>query len=163
MLTVAVVGPGYRRGFAFWTQAIQRARRALSGSWTCWGSGRASRGGHTSGRAWTCSVRAREAGPGKSAVAPKFSPCRYAVAPRLAAADTTGTHSVYTTMDDFEIMFHVSTLLPHNPRDPQQVERKRHIGNDICVIVYLDAPGPGEVPRSQPIEASLIHSDYTRP
>jgi len=111
-----------------------------------------------------CRVRLREAVPGKGAPLPQGSPTRppLVVVPRLATADTTGTHSVYTTMDDYEIMFHVSTLLPHNPRDPQQVERKRHIGNDICVIVYLDAPGPGEAPRTQPIDASLIHSDYTR-
>lgn len=37
-------------------------------------------------------------------------------------------------------MFHVSTMLPFYPLDKQQVERKRHLGNDIVVIVYLE-PG----------------------
>lgn len=31
-------------------------------------------------------------------------------------------------------MFHVSTLLPHSDRDSQQIERKRHIGNDRVTI-----------------------------
>jgi len=52
--------------------------------------------------------------------------------------DTTGKYSVYAKWQDFEIMFHVSTFLPYNSRDPQQVERKRHIGNDIVVIIFVD-------------------------
>ena len=35
-------------------------------------------------------------------------------------------------------MFHVSTLLPHNELDKQQLEKKRHIGNDLVVIIYQD-------------------------
>lgn len=35
-------------------------------------------------------------------------------------------------------MFHVSTKLPFQPDDEQKVERKRHLGNDICVIVFND-------------------------
>ena len=53
--------------------------------------------------------------------------------------DTTGTHSVYTTFQhDFEILFHVSTLLPFDPDNPQQLHRKRHIGNDIVVVIFQD-------------------------
>lgn len=37
------------------------------------------------------------------------------------AADSTGTHSLYTTFQDYEIMFHVSTLLPYTPNNRQQV------------------------------------------
>jgi len=29
-------------------------------------------------------------------------------------------------------------MLPYTPGDPQQVERKRHLGNDIVVLVFLD-------------------------
>ena len=51
--------------------------------------------------------------------------------------DATGTHSVYTRFKDFEIMFHVCTMLPFDPRpDAQQVERKRHIGNDVVTLVF---------------------------
>ncbi|GAM26221.1 hypothetical protein SAMD00019534_093960, partial [Acytostelium subglobosum LB1] len=51
---------------------------------------------------------------------------------------TTGTHSIYQRWNNNEIMFHVSTLLPFNVKDKQQLERKRHIGNDIVVIVFQD-------------------------
>ena len=35
-------------------------------------------------------------------------------------------------------MFHVATYIPFTPEDRQQVERKRHLGNDIVVIVFKD-------------------------
>jgi hypothetical protein len=35
--------------------------------------------------------------------------------------DLTGLYSVYTNWRSIEIMFHVSTLLPYEKRDPQQV------------------------------------------
>jgi RAP1 GTPase activating protein 1 len=54
--------------------------------------------------------------------------------------NTTGTHSYVTDAHGFDIMFHVSTELPHSSFNPQQVERKRHIGNDVVVIIYQDGP-----------------------
>jgi len=51
---------------------------------------------------------------------------------------TTGSHSIYRVFNNNEIMFHVSTLLPFNPLDKQQLERKRHIGNDIVVIMFVE-------------------------
>ena len=51
---------------------------------------------------------------------------------------STGTHSVYTEYRDFEIMFHVSTLLPFIPDDQQQLERKRHLGNDVIIIIFQE-------------------------
>ncbi len=33
-------------------------------------------------------------------------------------------------------MFHVSTLLPLHESDVQKLERKRHIGNDIVIVVF---------------------------
>eukprot|EP01103_Thecamoeba_quadrilineata_P000571 TRINITY_DN10498_c0_g1_i1.p1 TRINITY_DN10498_c0_g1~~TRINITY_DN10498_c0_g1_i1.p1 ORF type:complete len:825 (+),score=206.31 TRINITY_DN10498_c0_g1_i1:38-2512(+) len=56
--------------------------------------------------------------------------------------DTTGYQSVYTSYQSSEIMFHVSTFLPYTQNDTQQLERKRHIGNDIVVIVFLDGNKP---------------------
>lgn len=41
--------------------------------------------------------------------------------PSLSLADSTGTHSLYTTYKDYELMFHVSTMLPHMPSNRQQV------------------------------------------
>ncbi|KAI0989020.1 hypothetical protein GJ496_005698 [Pomphorhynchus laevis] len=52
----------------------------------------------------------------------------------------TGNNSYYSKFEGNEIMFHVSTLLPHCPSDPQQIERKRHIGNDIVTIIFQE-PG----------------------
>uniref|UniRef100_A0A8B9HA62 Signal induced proliferation associated 1 like 1 n=1 Tax=Astyanax mexicanus TaxID=7994 RepID=A0A8B9HA62_ASTMX len=54
--------------------------------------------------------------------------------------DSTGTHSLYTSYKDYEIMFHVSTMLPYTPNNKQQLLRKRHIGNDIVTIVFQE-PG----------------------
>ncbi|GLD60188.1 signal-induced proliferation-associated 1-like protein 2 isoform X1, partial [Lates japonicus] len=34
--------------------------------------------------------------------------------------DSTGTHSLYTTYKDYELMFHVSTMLPYTPNNRQQ-------------------------------------------
>jgi RAP1 GTPase activating protein 1 len=51
---------------------------------------------------------------------------------------STGEHSYYTRLDSYEVMFHVSTMLPRSAADVQQIERKRHIGNDIVVIVFLE-------------------------
>ena len=39
-------------------------------------------------------------------------------------ADTTGEYSVYTEYKDTEVMFHVSTLLPHTASNKQQVRAK---------------------------------------
>uniref|UniRef100_A0A8W7PEQ1 Rap-GAP domain-containing protein n=1 Tax=Anopheles coluzzii TaxID=1518534 RepID=A0A8W7PEQ1_ANOCL len=57
--------------------------------------------------------------------------------------DSTGTHSLYATHQDCEIMFHVSTMLPFTPNNRQQLLRKRHIGNDIVTIVFQE---PGALP-----------------
>lgn len=57
--------------------------------------------------------------------------------------DSTGTHSVYATYQNYEIMFHVSTMLPFTPNNRQQLLRKRHIGNDIVTIVFQE---PGALP-----------------
>ncbi|XP_046575703.1 signal-induced proliferation-associated 1-like protein 2 isoform X1 [Haliotis rubra] len=57
--------------------------------------------------------------------------------------DSTGTHSYYTTFENCEIMFHVSTMLPFTPNNRQQLLRERHIGNDIVTIVFQE---PGSLP-----------------
>ncbi|CAB1347570.1 unnamed protein product [Coregonus sp. 'balchen'] len=68
------------------------------------------------------------------------------VSPRAvvsATTDSTGTHSLYTTYQGYEVMFHVSTMLPYMPNNPQQLLRKRHIGNDIVTIIFQE---PGALP-----------------
>jgi len=51
---------------------------------------------------------------------------------------STGEHSIFLEFNNNEVMFHVSTLLPHNELDKQQLEKKRHIGNDLVVIIFQD-------------------------
>ena len=54
----------------------------------------------------------------------------------------TGQHSVYQVFHKREIMFHVSTLLPFSESDKQQLQRKRHIGNDIVAVVFQEENTP---------------------
>ncbi|XP_062929502.1 GTPase-activating Rap/Ran-GAP domain-like protein 3 isoform X1 [Mobula hypostoma] len=70
--------------------------------------------------------------------------------------DTTGIHSIYTVYQGHEIMFHVSTMLPYSKENKQQVERKRHIGNDIVTIVFQE--GEDSSPSFKP---SMIRSHFT--
>ncbi|XP_075415215.1 GTPase-activating Rap/Ran-GAP domain-like protein 3 [Tenrec ecaudatus] len=70
--------------------------------------------------------------------------------------DTTGMHSVYTMYQGHEIMFHVSTMLPYSKENKQQVERKRHIGNDIVTIVFQEGEG-----SSSAFKPSMIRSHFT--
>ncbi|XP_053701877.1 signal-induced proliferation-associated 1-like protein 1 [Synchiropus splendidus] len=67
--------------------------------------------------------------------------------------DSTGTHSLYTTYKDYELMFHVSTLLPYTPNNKQQLLRKRHIGNDIVTIVFQE-------PGAHPFTPKTIRSHF---
>ncbi|XP_024123577.1 rap1 GTPase-activating protein 2 isoform X2 [Oryzias melastigma] len=54
----------------------------------------------------------------------------------------TGSEAVYTSFHGREIMFHVATKLPYTDGDPQQLQRKRHIGNDIVALVYQEGNTP---------------------
>uniref|UniRef100_A0A673LPG0 Rap1 GTPase-activating protein 1-like n=1 Tax=Sinocyclocheilus rhinocerous TaxID=307959 RepID=A0A673LPG0_9TELE len=54
----------------------------------------------------------------------------------------TGSESVYHNFHNKEIMFHVSTKLPFTEGDSQQLQRKRHIGNDIVAIMFQDENTP---------------------
>ncbi|KAM6932987.1 rap1 GTPase-activating protein 2a [Xenentodon cancila] len=54
----------------------------------------------------------------------------------------TGSESVYTVFRQREMMFHVSTKLPFTEGDVQQLQRKRHIGNDIVATVFQEEPTP---------------------
>ncbi|XP_071768078.1 GTPase-activating Rap/Ran-GAP domain-like protein 3 isoform X3 [Centroberyx gerrardi] len=70
--------------------------------------------------------------------------------------DTTGMQSIYTVYQGHELMFHVSTMLPYSKENKQQVERKRHIGNDIVTIVFQE--GDDASPSFKP---SMIRSHFT--
>ncbi|KAM8914370.1 LOW QUALITY PROTEIN: rap1 GTPase-activating protein 1 [Spinachia spinachia] len=67
----------------------------------------------------------------------------------------TGTESVYTSFHNKEIMFHVSTKLPYTEGDSQQLQRKRHVGNDIVAIVFQEENTPF-VPDM--IQSNFLHA-----
>ncbi|XP_050414860.1 rap1 GTPase-activating protein 1 isoform X3 [Patella vulgata] len=83
----------------------------------------------------------------------------------------TGLESLYTHFNNREVMFHVSTMLPHTDGDPQQLQRKRHIGNDIVAIIFQEENTPF-VPDMiashflhtyivvQPIDSNTDHTKY---
>ncbi|KAK5858128.1 hypothetical protein PBY51_002294 [Eleginops maclovinus] len=54
----------------------------------------------------------------------------------------TGSQSVYSVHREQEIMFHVATKLPFTEGDAQQLQRKRHIGNDIVALVFQEEATP---------------------
>ncbi|XP_036444690.1 rap1 GTPase-activating protein 1 isoform X1 [Colossoma macropomum] len=54
----------------------------------------------------------------------------------------TGSEAVFTSFHGREIMFHVATKLPFTDGDTQQLQRKRHIGNDIVAVVYQEGHTP---------------------
>ncbi|KAJ6236350.1 rap gtpase-activating protein [Anaeramoeba flamelloides] len=52
--------------------------------------------------------------------------------------DGDGTFSRYTTYRNYGIMYHIITYLPYDKNDKEQVPRKRHIGNDIVIIAFIE-------------------------
>ncbi|XP_020286997.1 rap1 GTPase-activating protein 1-like isoform X3 [Pseudomyrmex gracilis] len=54
----------------------------------------------------------------------------------------TGDFAVYEVFRGREVLFHVASLLPYSPGDSQQLQRKRHIGNDIVAIIFQEEPTP---------------------
>lgn len=64
----------------------------------------------------------------------------------------TGDMAIYEVFEDREIMFHVSTMLPFTNGDSQQLQRKRHIGNDIVAIVFQE--------RNTPFSPDMIASHF---
>ncbi|CAH8494706.1 unnamed protein product [Dicrocoelium dendriticum] len=73
-------------------------------------------------------------------------------------SDTTGSYSVYTVYEGHEIMFHVSTMLPFSSEHRQQIERKRHVGNDIVNIIFVDGVEPDRQPSWMP---SMMKTHFT--
>uniref|UniRef100_A0A3Q3XEP5 Rap-GAP domain-containing protein n=1 Tax=Mola mola TaxID=94237 RepID=A0A3Q3XEP5_MOLML len=66
----------------------------------------------------------------------------------------TGSEAVFSSFHGREIMFHVATKLPYTDSDPQQLQRKRHIGNDIVALVYQEGQTPF---LSDPIKSHFLH------
>lgn len=79
--------------------------KTLRNFWTFWETGSHCRTGKDSVVDWMS----------------KVAPFAVPLLTLLTPANTTGTTSLFTTFNNNEIMFHVSTMLPYNPKDPQQV------------------------------------------
>jgi hypothetical protein len=51
---------------------------------------------------------------------------------------TTGKFAPYFANSSAEVLFHVPTMMPTNRQDPQQVHKKRHVGNDHVHIIVTE-------------------------
>ncbi|OWZ15376.1 hypothetical protein PHMEG_00010989 [Phytophthora megakarya] len=49
-----------------------------------------------------------------------------------------GNSTLYYASSHSEVMYHVVTMMPTKPSDPQQIDKKRHVGNDYVHIVWSD-------------------------
>ncbi|ELT91917.1 hypothetical protein CAPTEDRAFT_143813 [Capitella teleta] len=72
-------------------------------------------------------------------------------------SDTTGKEAVHTVYEGHEVIFHISTMLPFTPDNSQQVERKRHVGNDIVNIIFYEVDGDN-LPAFRP---SMMKTHFT--
>ena len=50
----------------------------------------------------------------------------------------TGTTAPYHSTARLELMFHDITCMPTNHDDPQQIHKKRHVGNDVVNVVFSE-------------------------
>ena len=66
--------------------------------------------------------------------------------------DSTGEESVFTEYKGFQVMFHVSTMLPLHEEDVQKLERKRHLGNDIVIVIFKE----GNIP----FDPTSLHTQF---
>eukprot|EP01102_Stenamoeba_stenopodia_P009589 TRINITY_DN283_c0_g4_i2.p1 TRINITY_DN283_c0_g4~~TRINITY_DN283_c0_g4_i2.p1 ORF type:complete len:1041 (+),score=351.25 TRINITY_DN283_c0_g4_i2:113-3235(+) len=60
----------------------------------------------------------------------------------------TGTQSLYSEWVDHKFMFHVAPFLPYSKTNSQQIERKRHIGNDVVVVVFQESDKKPYCPKT---------------
>ena len=80
--------------------------------------------------------------------------------------DSTGKEAIYHKTKSSEFIFHVSTLLPEEEGGTTEyLSKKRHIGNDIVVIIFSDDPNfviPDIVSQynRKKIPANLLNSKF---
>jgi hypothetical protein len=56
----------------------------------------------------------------------------------LDASGSAGNLTISYADWQYDIIFHVAPMMPTDPADDQQVQKKRHVGNDIVHIVWSD-------------------------
>ncbi|CAH0478129.1 unnamed protein product [Peronospora belbahrii] len=64
-----------------------------------------------------------------------------------------GKTTLYYASSHSEVVYHVVTMMPTKPSDPQQIDKKRHVGNDYVHIVWNDN-------ASQSYDPSTITSHF---
>ncbi|KAI8376327.1 uncharacterized protein BYT42DRAFT_498521, partial [Radiomyces spectabilis] len=65
-----------------------------------------------------------------------------------------GEYTYTATWKENELTYHVATLIPSKTGDVQQIQRKRHIGNDIVCIVFVEGKQPF---NPQAIRSQFLH------
>lgn len=61
----------------------------------------------------------------------------------VSGKNITGSTSLFCNLDNFyDIMFHVAPLIPCEPNDEQNIGKKRHLGNDVVILVFSDSDLP---------------------
>ena len=61
----------------------------------------------------------------------------------VSGKNITGGTSLFCRFENFyDIMFHVAPLIPCEPNDEQHIGRKRHLGNDMVILVFTDSDIP---------------------
>lgn len=61
----------------------------------------------------------------------------------VSGKNITGPTSLFCTLDNFyDIMFHIAPLIPCEPNDDQKIGKKRHVGNDVAILVFTDSDIP---------------------
>jgi len=53
----------------------------------------------------------------------------------VSVNEASGKHAYFTNWNDHSIMFHTAPLIPYKVGDPS---RKRHVGNDVIVIIFKE-------------------------
>lgn len=86
-----------------------------------------------------------------------FLSSNWPVYPLCVAADSTGTHSLYTTYKDYELMFHVSTMLPYTPNNRQQVSKLSHGGPEAPLNLFLWSPPEVHFPLGNKPSVESMH------
>jgi len=56
----------------------------------------------------------------------------------LDKSGSTGAQAPYFADYKTEVMFHVPSMMPNNPKDPQQIHKKRHVGNDHVNVIWSE-------------------------
>lgn len=59
-----------------------------------------------------------------------------------------GEKTLYYANSHSEVVYHVVTKMPTKPADPQQIDKKRHVGNDYVHIVWSDNTSHDYIPST---------------